>query len=108
MNTVWFQTEIGVVMAKANGIDGPIGFIRRDDVWRQRMFEVLAEHIGPAPEEFDLEFEDLSDLLGETWPMALWGCALEDLLGRTFGSDKTNIVDLYLGQRGWAESAADR
>ena len=30
------------------------------------------------------------------------------MLGRTFGSDKTNIVDLYLGQRGWAESAADR
>ena len=73
MNTVWFQTEIGVVMAKANGIDGPIGFIRRDDVWRQRMFEVLAEHIGPAPEEFDLEFEDLSGLLGETWPMTLSG-----------------------------------
>ena len=95
-------------MAKANGVDGLIGFIRRNDVWHQRMFDVLAEHIGPALEEFDLDFEDLSELLGETWPMTLWGCAFEDLLARTFGNDQTNVVDLYLGQRGWAEGATDR
>jgi hypothetical protein len=95
-------------MAKANGVDGLIGFIRRDDVWHQWMFEVLAEHIGPALEEFDLEFEDLSELLGETWPMTLWGCAFEDLLARTFGPGKTNVVEQYLKKRGWTESAADR
>ncbi len=95
-------------MAKANSIDGLIGFIRRDNVWRQRMSQVLGEHVGPALEEFDLRFEDLGELLGETWPMTLWGCAFEDFVGRTFVNDQTNIVDLYLGQRGWTESAAVR
>lgn len=95
-------------MLKGNGIDGVVGFIGRQDVWRDRLLQVLDEHIGPALEEFDLEFEDLGELLGETWPMTLWGCAFEDFLGRTFGSDQTNIVDVYLGQRGWSETDADR
>jgi hypothetical protein len=95
-------------MAKGNGVDGLIGFIRRDETWCERMSQVLDEHIGPALEEFDLEFEDLAELLGETWPMTLWGCAFEDLLGRTYGAEQANVVDLYLDQRGWSETAEDR
>ena len=95
-------------MAKGNGVDGLIGFIRSDETWCERMYQVLDEHIGPALEEFDLEFEDLAELLGDTWPLTLWGCAFEDLLGRTYGTEHANVVDLYLDQRGWSEIAEAR
>ncbi|RYH06606.1 hypothetical protein [Tropicimonas sp. IMCC6043] len=95
-------------MAKVNGVDGLIGFIGKDNTWRERLLEVLGEHIGPALEEFDLEFEDLDVLLSDPWPMTLWGCAFEDLLGRTYGKGQTNVVDVYLGKRGWNETAEDR
>ncbi|SDL97420.1 hypothetical protein [Aliiruegeria lutimaris] len=95
-------------MARANGVDGLIGFIGKDNTWRERLLQVIDEHIGPALEEFDLEFGDLDELLGDPWPMTLWGCAFEDLLGRTYGAGETNVVDVYLGRRGWNESAEDR
>jgi hypothetical protein len=51
-------------MSAAYHLDGMIRFILRDEVWNQRLAEVLDEHLGPAHEEFELDFEDLSDLLG--------------------------------------------
>jgi hypothetical protein len=95
-------------LGRAHGLDGLIRFIRRDDVWSKRMADVLAEHLSPTMEEFDVDFEKLGDILGESWPMVLWGCAFEDLLGRTYGADGENIADLYLKRRGWKETALNR
>jgi hypothetical protein len=89
-------------------LDGLIRFIRRDDIWRERMADVLAEHLAPAMEEFEVGFEEIGEILGESWPMVLWGCAFEDFLGRTYGADGENIADLYLKRRGWKETVLNR
>lgn len=51
-------------MTRENGVEGVITFIGREDIWRERLDGVLVEHLGSATEEFDLDFEDLGDLLG--------------------------------------------
>jgi len=81
-------------------------FIGRDDVWLNRLQDVVAEHLIPALEEFELDSDELSELLGEPWPSVLWGCGFEDFLGRRYGEE--NIVDLYLKRRGWKETRANR
>jgi hypothetical protein len=95
-------------LGRAHDLDGLIRFIRRDEVWSKRMADVLEEHLAPAMEEFDVDFEELGEILGESWPMVLWGCAFEDILGRTYGADGENIADLYLKRRGWKETALNR
>ncbi len=89
-------------------LDRLIGFITRDEVWHARLADVLEEHFLPALETFDLDFEDLGEVLGEDWPMVLWGGGLEDLLGRTFGPDNENAADVYLKRRGSKENAQTR
>ena len=81
-------------------------FISRDDVWRDRLQEVVAEHLMPALDEFEIDDDDLLELLGEPWPGVLWGCGFEDFLGRRYGEE--NIVDLYLKRRGWSETALNQ
>ena len=95
-------------MGTRNDIDGLIRFIGRDDVWRTRLAGVVDEHLLPAMEEFEVDFEELGDILGETWPMTLWGCAFEDFLGRIYEPDVQNILDLYLERQGWKETALNR
>jgi hypothetical protein len=95
-------------MSAKHDLDGLIRFILRDEVWNERLAEVLDEHLGPALEEFDVDFEELGDLLGRSWPMILWGCAFEDLLGRRYGAGGDNVADLYLKRRGWKEPALTR
>ncbi len=95
-------------MGTRNDLDGLIRFIGSDDVWSERLADVIDEHLLPAMEEFDIDFEELGDILGETWPMVLWGCAFEDFLGRSYGADGQNIVDLYLKRRGWKETVLNR
>jgi hypothetical protein len=95
-------------MSAAHDLDGLIRFILRDEVWAERLAEVLDEHLGPALEEFDVDFEDLGDLLGPSWPVILWGCAFEDLLGRRYGAGGDNVADLYLKRRRWKEPALTR
>ena len=89
-----------------NDISDLLDFIGRDDVWRDRLQDVVAEHVVPALEEFEIDHDDLSELLGEPWPGVLWGCGFEDFLGRRYGEE--NIVDLYLKRRGWKETALNR
>ena len=89
-----------------NDISDLLGFIGQNDVWRDRLQDVVAEHLMPALEEFELDDDDLSELLGEPWPGVLWGCGFEDFLGRWYGGE--NIVDLYLKRRGWKETALNR
>ncbi|WP_298854984.1 hypothetical protein [uncultured Ruegeria sp.] len=92
----------------AHDLEGLIKFVTSDETWHQRLADVLEEHFLPTLETFDLDFEDLTDLLGEDWPMVLWGGGLEDLLGRTFGPNNENAADAYLERHGSKESAQTR
>lgn len=78
------------------------------DEWSGCLEEALGDHFGAAMVEFDLEHEEIVDLLGEHWAMTLWGCAFEDLLTREFEPDGANIADDYLKRRGWKETPAAR
>lgn len=89
-----------------NDISDLLDFIGRDAVWRDRLQDAVAEHLMPALEEFEIDHDDLPELLGEPWPGVLWGCGFEDFLGRRYGEE--NIVDLYFKRRGWKETALNR
>lgn len=78
------------------------------DEWSGCLEEALGDHFGVAMLEFDLEHEEIGDLLGEHWAMTLWGCAFEDLLTREFEPDGANIADDYLKRRGWKETPGAR
>ena len=93
-------------MSVRNDISGLLGFIGREHIWRQRLQDVVAEHLMPALEEFEVEHDELADLLGEQWSGVLWGCGFEDFLGRRYGEE--NIVDLYLKRRSWKETVLNR
>lgn len=81
-----------------------IGFAQREGVWPDLLRSVMDEHFGAALEEFDLDFEDLGEILGPQLPWVMWGCAFEDFLTRDW-EPEGNIVDLYLKERGGRESA---
>ncbi|MFC3061035.1 hypothetical protein [Paenirhodobacter populi] len=95
-------------MKSGHDLEGLMRFLGRDDIWRERLQDVLDEHFGPAMEEFDVDFEELGDIVGDHWPMTLWGCAFEDLLSREYGQNHENIIDQYLKRRGWSEKALNR
>lgn len=93
-------------MAERNDISGLLTFIGREGDWRERLQDVVAEHLMPALEEFEIDQDGLADLLGEQWSGVLWGCGFEDFLGQHY--EDGNIVDLYLKRRGWKETALNR
>ncbi|MCG6560728.1 hypothetical protein MB818_21195 [Ruegeria sp. 1NDH52C] len=93
-------------MGERTDISDLLAFIGREGNWGERLQDVVAEHIVPALEEFEIDFDDLADLLGEQWPGVLWGCGFEDFLGQHY--EDGNIVDLYLKRRGWKETALNR
>lgn len=93
-------------MAERNDISGLLAFISREGDWRERLQDVVAEHLMPALEEFEIDHDGLADLLGEQWSGVLWGCGFEDFLGQRY--EDGNIVDLYLKRRGWKETALNR
>jgi hypothetical protein len=89
-------------MKTGHDLTGLVKFLGRDD-WKQHLEEVMGEHFGPAMEAFELEYEEIGDLLGDHWPMTLWGCAFEDFLTRSVAPEGRNLVDTYLKRRGWNE-----
>ena len=93
-------------MAERNDISDLLAFIGREVDWRERLQDVVAEHLMPALEEFEIDPDSLADLLGEQWSGVLWGCGFEDFLGQRY--EDGNIVDLYLKRRGWKETALNR
>ena len=94
-------------MRPAHDLSNLIKWLSREE-WRPLLEEVMAEHFGPAMEAFDVEFEEIGDVLGGNWATTLWGCAFEDFLTRRFEPDGRNPVEIYLKRRGWKESAAAR
>jgi len=93
-------------MAERNDISDLLAFIGREGDWRERLQDVVAEHLLPALEEFEIDQDGLADLLGEQWSGVLWGCGFEDFLGQHY--EDGNIVDLYLKRRGWKETSLNR
>ncbi|MBD9529155.1 antitoxin Xre/MbcA/ParS toxin-binding domain-containing protein [Paracoccus sp. PAR01] len=93
-------------MAERNDISDILAFIGREGDWRERLQDVIAEHLMPALEEFEIDQDGLADLLGEQWSGVLWGCGFEDFLGQRY--EDGNMVDLYLKRRGWKETALNR
>ena len=70
-------------MKSDHDLSGLFEYAARDE-WSDCLEEALGDHFGVAMLEFDLEHEEIVDLLGEHWAMTLWGCAFEDLLMREF------------------------
>ncbi len=73
--------------------------------WRDTFDDVILSHLVAA-NEFDLDPEQLSDLLGDRF-MELHHCAFEDLVATTY-EDDSNIVNDYIKRRGWKEGASTR
>ena len=94
-------------MPASSSLAGLIRWLRRDE-WRDPFEEVLRLHVGPACERAGIEFEDIEDILGHHHFMALWGCAFEDFLTRTWEPDGRNVVDDYLRRHGWKEPAPNK
>ena len=80
-------------MSAGADLSGLMKFAGRDG-WKKRFDDVLERHFGVVVNAFEIEIEEISDLIGESWMMTLWGCAFEDLLTRTFGAKQGNIVDV--------------
>ncbi|MCX2698718.1 hypothetical protein OPR82_18510 [Brucella sp. YY2X] len=94
-------------MTVGHELDGLMKFLSRDE-WRDCFSEIFGDHLGPVLDAFDIDFEDIADMLGEAWPDILWGCAFEDFLTQDFDVPGGNIVDEYLKRRGWKESAQSK
>lgn len=90
-------------MSVRHDLSGLIKFSGRGP-WKTRLEECLAEHFGPAADELDMEIDELLDMVGPEWEGPLWGCAFEDLIGRSI--DGENLADDYLKRRGWNEKPA--
>ena len=76
--------------------------------WREPFADVLDLHLGPACEDYEMDFEDIAEAIGDHAAMTLWGCAFEDFLTQAIEPDGRNIVEDYLKRRGWKESAGNR
>ena len=81
-----------------------IKFATHED-WGEALHDALSDHVGAAMEEFNLEFDEIGDIVSEHYAGVLFGCALEDLMTRRFEPDGENLVDEYLKRRGWNEAA---
>ena len=89
-------------MKPSHDLTNLIAYTQREGPWPDLFASVLDEHFGPVLEEFDLEFEDLEDLLGPQLPWTCWGAAFEDFMTRHW-EPEGNAVDVYLKRRGWRE-----
>lgn len=94
-------------MKSDHDLSGLFQYAAKDE-WSGGLEEALSDHFSVAMLEFDLEHEEIVDLLGEHWAITLWGCAFEDLLTREFEPDGANIADDYLKRRGWKETPGAR
>ena len=92
-------------MPTGHDLKGLMKFLSRD-AWRDCFEVVLDDHLGPVLDAGQMEFGDLSEILGDELAMTLWGCAFEDFLTQEFEVDAPNgnIIDEYLKRRGWNES----
>src|SRR3954469_401443 len=76
--------------------------------WRDRLDAIIADHLEPAFDEFDLAPDELPDLLGPGGYAQLIGCAFEDFVTCDFEPDGRNVIDDYLKHRGRKEPVPAR
>lgn len=74
--------------------------------WSGFLQDIMGLHLGPAMTAFELEFEEIDEVLGGTWGATLWGVAFEDALTRRL--DGRTPVEAYLERRGWTESTGTK
>ena len=48
--------------------------------WHEPFADVLDLHLGPACDDYEMDFEDIAEVIGDHAAMTLWGCAFEDFL----------------------------
>ena len=90
-------------MAAGHDLKGLMKFLDREE-WQEPFDEVCEEHFGVVLAAASIEFEDLAAKRGDI-ANALWWCAFEDFLTRSFAVEGHNSVDEYLRRRGWKEGA---
>ena len=95
------------VSAHDKAIAAVMKWAQREE-WRDRLDAIIADHLEPAFEQFDLEPDELPDLLGPGGYTQLIGCAFEDFATCDFEPDGQNVIDDYLKRRGWKEPAPVR
>src|SRR3954453_11644032 len=64
------------VSAHDKAIAAVMKWAQREE-WRDRLDAIIADHLEPGFEEFDLEPDELPDLLGQGGYAQLIGCAFE-------------------------------
>ncbi|MGY6709018.1 MAG: hypothetical protein ACXIVF_11890 [Rhizobiaceae bacterium] len=87
-------------------LTGLIDLVHREE-WQSDMRLVMDEHFGPVLDELDLDFDDVTQLLGEDMVSTLWGCAFEDFLTRET-EEGSNLVDAYLAHSSVRENASTK
>jgi len=75
--------------------------------WQDNFTELLARHLEPVCERFDLDEDSFWHLFPEGFEMVMMTYVFEDLVTETF-PDGRNLADEYLKRRGWKESATTR
>lgn len=93
-------------MAKAHILSGLIKFVGRPE-WDAAFGELYMAHVGQVCDEFDIDPEDLDEILDDVLSATLRGCVLEHLATVEFDDD-SNLVDTYLKRRGYAESSGTK
>jgi hypothetical protein len=58
-------------MKPSHDLTNLIAFAQREGLWPDLLASVLDEHFGPALEEFDLDFDDLEEVLGPQLPWVI-------------------------------------
>ena len=73
--------------------------------WLERLSQIVTLHLDPVEEEYEMDADDIDELLGEHRALMLRRYILEDFCTVEFGEkEKQNIVDVYLEKRGWREN----
>ena len=85
-------------MKPSNDLSGLIKYLSRAE-WHDRLEDVMGDHFAPIMTAFDIEYEEIGEILGEHWDRTLWGCAFEDFLTQDFEPEGFNIVDDYRAPR---------
>lgn len=93
-------------MGQSRGKMDGISVWARREPWRERLAEILGNHLDQACELHDIEADTLFDLIGDA-AFTATDCAFEDLCTLTW-DDGSNLVTDYLKRRGWKETATTR
>jgi hypothetical protein len=95
-----------------SGVDKAIGnlvkWIESNPHWASDFDAVMEEHLGKVADAAGLDSEEVMDEVGPVVSSVLFGCALEDLMSRSYDEEPHNLVDDYLKRRGWRETAQGR